>query len=193
MVPDIKRTFIAFRVSAGTDILDCMGRLQKVLQGERIRWVDPEKLHITLTFIGETPEERIMKISRIMDRHVPLCTSPELCIKGIGVFRSMNNPRVIWLGLDPIPGLTKLKEEIDGDLRSCGFDIERREFKPHLTLGRIKSLNDKSGLAKLIRDNQQRLFLSSTIDELVLYESILKPEGPEYIPLNRSGFRYAGP
>jgi 2'-5' RNA ligase len=111
----------------------------------------------------------------------------------MGVFRSLNNPRVIWLGIEPMPVLQGLKEKIDKDLRSAGFEIERREFKPHLTLGRIKSLENRSGLDKLIRENQGRIFMSGKIKELVLFESKLKPEGPEYIPLKRSGFRCDGP
>ena len=193
MPTELKRTFIAFRVQAGRDLLAVMERLRKVLYGAGIKWVDPEKLHVTLTFIGDTPAHKVADISRIMDKHVPLFPAPDLCIRGMGVFRSINNPRVIWLGLDPIPGLNILKDEIDHDLRHAGFKIERREFKPHLTLGRIKSLERKSDLAKLIRENQDRLILSTAIRELVLYESILRPEGPRYIPLGRAGFRYDGP
>ncbi len=193
MHADIRRTFIAFRVTAGKEILDCLGRLKVLLTGARIKWVDHEKMHITLTFIGNTPANKIREVSGIMDNHVPSYPAPDLFIKGIGVFRNPDHPKVIWLGVDPMPGLNDLKDKIDRDLRHDGFNIERREFKPHLTLGRIKSLRDKSGIIEMIREYQDRPFLKGSIEELVLYESVLRPQGPEYIPLSRSKFRYAGP
>ena len=188
-----KRTFIAFRVISGREILDCMSHLSKTLSKERIKWVDPTRLHITMTFIGDTKPEQVKSIGDILEKHVPLYSAPMIRIHDMGVFRDLRNPRVVWLGIDPIPSLNELKLKIDKELIETGFAIERREFKPHLTLGRIKSLNSKILLADLIQKYHGNLFQLERIDELVLFESILKPEGPQYVPLKKVRFKYDGP
>ena len=193
MIMAIKRTFIAFRVIAGREILDCMSYLRKSLGKERIKWADPDRLHITMTFIGDSKAEQVESIGGILERYVPLYSTPVIRIHDMGVFRNLRNPRVVWLGMDPIPSLNELKLKIDTELKETGFSIERREFKPHLTLGRIKSLNNKALLADLIQEYQGKFFQAERIDELVLFESILKPEGPEYLPLKKVRFKYDGP
>ena len=188
-----KRTFIAYRVNAGKEILDCLGKLRRSLKEEKIRWVDPASVHITLTFIGDTTEQQTIEIGKIMERYVPLYSPPEMIIQGMGIFRSISKPRVIWLGINPTPELENLKTEIDRELGQIGLPVEKRPFRPHLTLGRAKSINDKLRLADLLKVYQEKLFQKDKIDELVLLESVLRPEGPLYLPLGKVRFKYDGP
>jgi 2'-5' RNA ligase len=193
MNPYTKRTFIAYRVNAGKEILDCLGQLRRSLKEEKIRWVDPASMHITLTFIGDTAEQQAIEIGKIMERYVPRYSPPEIIIQGMGIFRSISKPRVIWLGINPIPELEDLKTEIDRELGQIGLSVEKRPFRPHLTLGRVRWLNDKLRLADLVNEYHGKLFQNDEIDELVLLESVLRPEGPLYLPLKRVRFKYDGP
>lgn len=188
-----KRTFIAFRVEAGQEIMDCLGKLRRSLKEEKIKWTDPDSMHITLTFIGDTEELQEIEIGRIMERYVPLCTPPEMVIKGMGVFPGISKPRVIWLGMNPVPELEDLKMKIDRDLALAGLPVEKREFRPHLTLGRIKRMNDQLRLADLVGEYQDKLFRKDDMEELILLESVLRPEGPIYLPVKRVSFKYDVP
>ena len=118
MNPSLKRTFIAYRINAGRKILDCLSELRISLKEEKIKWVDPDRLHITLTFIGDTAADQLVEIGKIMEKNVSLYSSPKGIIKGMGVFRSIDNPRVIWLGMVPIPELAELKTRIDKELKT---------------------------------------------------------------------------
>ena len=80
----------------------------------------------------------------------------------------------------------KVREnKIAEGLKSTGFVIEERQFKPHLTLGRVKSLSDTENLKTVLeryRDNQIQIV---HVSEVVLYESILKQTGPLYKPIGK--------
>jgi 2'-5' RNA ligase len=184
----MKRTFIAFQIQAGDKILECAGRLKEILQEESIKWVDPDRLHATLAFLGDTKEDLIPAIGGILEKYVPAYPSPGVQIRGMGVFRSMKDPRVIWLGMAPMPSLAELKEKMDRELGPMGFQAGDRPFRPHLTLGRIKRLKNRDLLSGLLQEYRDHLFQEGSISELVFYESILRPEGPVYHPLLKVPF-----
>jgi 2'-5' RNA ligase len=170
-----------------------MSHLRRSFSKERIKWADPDRLHVTMTFIGDTTTDQVNSIGDILEKYVPLYPAPVIRIHDMGVFRNLKNPRVIWLGMDPVPVLSDLKIRIDKLLGEIGLSVELRVFKPHLTMGRIKSLNNKDLLAEMIKEHQGMLFQEELISELVLFRSILKPEGPQYIPLRRARFKHDGP
>ena len=185
---DMKRTFIAFQIQAGSKIVECAGRLKDILQEESIKWVDTDRLHVTLSFLGDTQEERIPAICGMLEKYVPAYPSPGVQIRGMGVFRSMKDPRVIWLGMAPMPSLAELKEKMDRELAPMGFQAGDRPFRPHLTLGRIKRLKNRDLLSGLLQEYRDHLFLEGSIRELIFYESILRPGGPVYHPLLKVPF-----
>jgi 2'-5' RNA ligase len=84
-----------------------------------------------------------------------------------------------------LPGL---KAALDHKLEGIGFPPEDRKFRPHLTLARIKIIRDRDLLGNLLREYSGALFQQNRIEELNYYESILRPEGPEYIPLRKASF-----
>jgi 2'-5' RNA ligase len=65
-------------------------------------------------------------------------------------------------------------------MKPLGFQPDNREFKPHLTLARIKWLNDKNTLSKMLEENESEFFQQADINQIVYYESILKSTGPVY-------------
>lgn len=189
----MKRTFIAFKVNPGKEIMHCMRLLKNSLKGEKIKWVDKANFHVTMTFIGDTEPGHIDSIGKIIEAHVPLYIAPRLIIKGLGLFRSLGDPRVIWLGINPLPAISELKLQVDKELGKLDLPVDRREFRPHLTLGRIRHLSDRSILSRHIRDYQNTIFLEDSIDELVLFESVAGPGGSEYVPLKRVRFKCDAP
>jgi 2'-5' RNA ligase len=79
--------------------------------------------------------------------------------------------------------MQKLKEDLDNELSKFGFEKETREFRPHLTLGRIKWIKDISGLEEALKLYKDSEVQKELISGLIYYESILKPEGTEYLPI----------
>ena len=107
----------------------------------------------------------------------------ELIIRGSGVFRNLNDPRIIWIGIEPSEKLMRLNGFIMKGLKELGVSTEERPFKPHLTIGRIKHLNDKESLEALMEKYQDSEIQRIRVNEVILYESILLQSGPVYKPI----------
>ncbi|MFC2115130.1 RNA 2',3'-cyclic phosphodiesterase [Bacteroidota bacterium] len=187
----MQRTFIALMVDPQKEMSDCILKLQNVLGMERIKWVDPGKLHITLRFLGDTRPALISATTRILAETVPEFNSPEIVFRGLGLFRSIRDPRVLWIGMAPSPLLLELKNVLDQKLAGLGFPAEERKFSPHLTLARIKSIKNPDLLKGLLAGYRDYYFQKSRMEKLIYYESILRSRGPEYIPLKMVSFKYA--
>lgn len=185
----MKRTFIAFRIEPLEEMSACIEHLQGALRTEKMKWVDPGKLHITLRFLGDTNPEQVEETGRILGETVPRFKSPEVAFRGLGLFRNIRDPRVLWIGMDAGTILPELKIALDHKLEGIGFPAEDRKFRPHLTLARIKFIRDRESLGDLLREYSETVFQQDRIEELIYYESILRPEGPEYIPLRKASFK----
>jgi 2'-5' RNA ligase len=104
----------------------------------KVRWTRPENVHLTLKFLGETPEESLTcvleALEEVRERHAPL----RLEVSGLGAFSSPRRARVIWAGVSGEVGrLEALADDVDETLhRRAGLERESREYRPHVTLGR---------------------------------------------------------
>ena len=92
-----------------------------------------ENLHLTLAFLGDTPPSRIAALRRVMA--AAASGGFELKFSGIGRFKRRGGD-IWWLGTEKSPALTGLAARLEALLRTEGFDLEARDFRPHLTLGR---------------------------------------------------------
>jgi len=161
-----------------------------------VRWVRLENLHLTLAFLGWQNERFKVQGSRFkvetgelilscLKKAVAKIEPFEIKIRGIGVFPDQLRPRVIWLGLaGDLESLAKLQKKITEELKMVGFEIEKRKFIPHLTLGRVKKgtrapacRNLGRQIGKMQVGEFRRKIL---VDEVSLMESKLSKEGPIY-------------
>jgi 2'-5' RNA ligase len=179
----VKRTFIAIKIHPSEKLRAILDYFKQALSGEKIKWVDPENMHITIAFLGDTDENVIPVISEII-RKISLGFPPvELIFRGTGIFRNLRDPKVIWIGTETNPVLQNIKMQIDNELSGFGFKKEGREFRPHLTLGRIKWVKNLTTLEEAIDQYKDQEVQRALINGLIFYESILKPEGPLYLPI----------
>lgn len=178
-----KRTFVAIKIHTGEKMRMILDHLKKILSGEKIKWVDPEIMHITIAFLGDTDEKIIPSITGIIKQTAHDSPAFELIFRGTGVFKNLRDPRVIWIGTEANPVLQNIKIRIEDELAGFGFKKENREFRPHLTLGRIKWIKNTLALEKAIQLYKDQEVQRELISELIYYESILKPEGPVYLPI----------
>jgi len=146
-----------------------------------VRWVSPEKIHLTLKFFGNIEESRIDLIFKSIEEPVRNTLPFSVRVRGAGAFPSLRNPRVIWMGLaEGKEGLVSLQEEIEVRLEEIGFEPEDRPFQPHLTLGRVKSSRGKEELVRRMEKFAEEEFGDFQVERVALFKSELRPSGPIY-------------
>jgi len=149
-----------------------------------VRWVNPEKIHLTLKFFGNIEELRIDPIFKTIEEVIQNTPPFSLRVRGVGAFPHLKNPRVIWMGLvDGRETLISFQKQIETLLEEIGFQPEDRPFHPHLTLGRMKSSRGKEELVRRVEKFKEEEFGTFQVERVVLFKSDLKPTGPIYTPL----------
>jgi len=176
----MKRIFAAINITPGKTLTEIIHNLQVGLKNDSINWVGLQNLHITLKFFGETNEDDIDGICRHLAELMQLNRSFELKLKGIGIFGSAYQPKVIWMGIEHNDSLIKLGTDVLDRMDNLGYAKDRQNFVPHLTLGRIKYINDKAYFNELIANYKDKVIQTSTIEQMHLIESKLSSQGPEY-------------
>ena len=182
-----KRLFIAVKIHAGSELIDTFETIRKSLKNEKIKWVDPNILHITLKFLGDTQTEQIGAISQILKQIATQFKPFEFIIQKTGVFRSLRDPRVIWFGIDGAETMAKIAAAIEKELAPLGFPPENKDFKPHLTLGRIKEIENVNKLKAVLNEHHDVILQTEAVPCFYLYESVLTPKGPVYSVLEEFG------
>ena len=176
----MKRLFAAIHIIPDAHFLSIFAGLQRQLKTEKIRWVKPENLHITLKFFGETPVEKIDIITGVIKKialnHHPI----KIQLKKTGIFGSRYKPRVIWFGVGENKQFLLLAREILTELDKVGFPIDRQNFVPHLTLGRMRTVRNKIAFQEAIQSVSNVFVQESKINSIKLFESKLRVTGVFY-------------
>ena len=176
----MKRLFVAVKVEPDVPLLKTYQALRYALQGEKIGWVKPENFHLTLKFLGKTPEEKLPAIQEAL-QEVAAGHSPfTFKISGTGLFGSSYKPRVIWFGTENNETLKQLGENVLDALDATGFPRDRQNFVPHLTIGRIRKIEHKKLFQEANATHRNDVLQEPHIDKIILYESLLKPAGVVY-------------
>ncbi|MHA1223381.1 MAG: RNA 2',3'-cyclic phosphodiesterase [Candidatus Heimdallarchaeaceae archaeon] len=179
------RTFI----SVDFDNLEIKTNIEKIqislLQtGAALKVVKTDLLHLTLAFIGEVSEEEITLLKEILDSLS--FTKFELTVKNPSVLPNENYIRVIYCSIDgDVPVLMNLQNELKTKLKKAGFRVEKRPFKAHLTIARVKSPKNKQELLDKIKEYESIYCGKQVISNVKLKKSVLKKEGPEYTTLHK--------
>ena len=178
------RTFIAIELPEKilTPIRQVQGHLRDY--GFKIRWVPPTNIHLTLKFLGDIDASEIEKIGHAILKSVEAYEPLSLGTKEIGVFPDLKNPRVVWVGVcGMVDPLIKLQQSLQENLDLIGFPKEKRRFKAHLTLGRIKTKVPRERLQGAIQKYQSFQTEAFVADRITLFKSDLKPSGAIYTRL----------
>ena len=137
------RAFVAIELPPNAlDACDeALARAKRLLASAQgtVRWVRPEGIHITLKFLGSVPGEQVPELAQRLTSALAAQEPFELTIRGLGVFPSQQSPRVIWLGLEGnLRALGQAQERVEEATEPLGYPREKRPYRPHLTLGRIR-------------------------------------------------------
>jgi len=181
------RSFIA--VALPGMVQRALEKIEKELQAARaaVSWVKPERIHLTLKFLGNVFPEQIIGIQQALDKVAAVASPLRLQPAGCGAFPTIKQMRVVWVGLRGDGELLqKLQQEVDAAMVPLGFEPEKRPFRAHLTLGRVKGRQGLRALQEALLAQQTFAAEAFDVNELVLYKSELKPEGARYTPLYRA-------
>jgi len=163
-------------VLRGSDI--CRNNLQSV-----VRWVPPENLHLTLRFYGTITEAQLEVIHNTLSGRLAECTAPFLQLAGINAFPSLKRPSVFYVGVRIIQGdLQHLASICEKAALHAGLPEEKKQFKAHITIGRIKR-NAVAPCAEEVLSEPGGEVLSGQefrADNVVLFNSELSSRGPLY-------------
>lgn len=173
------RLFMA--ISLPDTVRAALGRVNAELAAQAsaraVRWVKPELMHVTLRFLGDTAVSLIPTITAELD-HVCAQQQPfNLVISGLGCFPNRQRPRVIWAGLQgDLAQANALAAAVNAFLSPLGGEVEKRPFRPHLTLGRVKDSRKLQGFDWGIEIEERVVGVTA----VHLIESQLNPSGPVY-------------
>ncbi len=145
------------------------------------RWVDPEKVHLTLVFLGEVAEDRLPGLSarlrEALARYPPL----PMRLSGAGTFPPGRPARVAWLGLEAPEELGSLQADaVQAAVETIGHEPEDRPYRPHVTLARCPSPWKRDAIEKLVAAFPGTIGQPWVADRVVLMESKLSPKGARY-------------
>lgn len=177
---DSLRAFIAIELN--DQIRNELTRIQDALKKSEadVKWVRPENLHLTLKFLGQITNTKVEKIGQVMQNSSAPFKPSSLKLGALGAFPKITYPRVIWVSLSSQEEqLMKLAQDLETGLVSLKFPKEKRDFKSHITLGRIRSSKNRNKLTELltqVKVEQKQMFLES----VSLFKSTLSCVGPHY-------------
>ena len=165
-----------------------LSRVQDELKksGTDVRWVPVGNVHITLKFFGQIPETQVEPIVEAAGRIAAMQAPFYLKVTGAGAFPTVNNPRVVWLGLGgDLAVMGGFYRKLEEAFAALGFPPEGRAFAPHLTLGRVKSPRNRVDLSRRLTALPPVESETFQIREIILYRSNLSPQGATYSPLRK--------
>lgn len=150
-------------------------------------WVQPDLLHLTLKFLGETESSRIPDICHALEEVSRTVAPFAFTLDRIGAFGSRYQPRVVWLGPGSMPeGMLQLHNSIERKLLRLGFPKTIGNFVCHLTLCRIRRIENKQFFWEGIQACRQLFAEKVDVHDFVLYESLLQQgHAPQYVALER--------
>jgi 2'-5' RNA ligase len=174
------RTFISIDLSA--NFQNKLADVQSKFSDFNFRFIDPCAAHITMKFLGELSDDKIIDISNAIDN--VQFKSFDAHFKGIGVFPKAKHPKVLWIGCHG--NFSGLHKSIEKSLYPFGFGEDSYEFNAHITLARVRSIQKKQNadFLQLLAELKDIDLGFMHVHNFRLKKSILTPEGPRYETLH---------
>lgn len=178
------RSFIAIELPQELKLE--LGRLQASLKVDkpRIKWVNPEGMHLTLKFLGNVPATSINDITQAMTESAAKVSPFKLEVGHLGVFPNMKRVQVVWVGLGgELDRIKQLHKLLEINLSRLGFAAEKRPFSPHLTLARVgneASPDERQRFGELIATTSFETDKVIPVNSIVFMKSQLTSQGAIY-------------
>lgn len=177
----MKRFFIAIDVpeKARRAAAAHIDVLRRAFPRSRVGWERPEKLHITLKFLGDLNDEQVVGLRQTVGKVVRQSEKFTVTIAGTGSFPPGGHPRILWLGAEDDGTLEIIAARLEDELAESGFSREKRPFSPHITIARVREPRSSGELASLHTQTPIES-VAFEVHEIVVYESKPQPSGSVY-------------
>jgi 2'-5' RNA ligase len=185
------RTFLALPLDAGLTAaaVALQGKLAEAADG--VRWTAPAGFHLTLQFLGEVDDRELATVCRAADKACRAVPPFTLGLGGVGAFPNPRRPRTVWAGVttgrDELLALFAALDE--GLLETGSYRREGRPYAPHLTLGRVTADDAPADLSAVLAKFATWAGGTLAVDQVVVFTSQLRRDGPEYTAVGRVALR----
>lgn len=177
-------------LSENAELKQLTGKLKRTIaqRGQIVRWVAADLWHVTLAFLGEfaagsaEAERASARLREFLENWRPPIGGMTLRLQGLGAFPSVEEARVLWIGVQENQEFLDLQQDLQERLTQSGFTLGDREFNPHLTLARFRNMSNVNDLVKL---GGRKHFGDYKIGELILFDSVLQGNILKYSPVFR--------
>ncbi|HEY6804488.1 MAG TPA: RNA 2',3'-cyclic phosphodiesterase [Pyrinomonadaceae bacterium] len=186
-MPDHYRTFAAIELPGNIRdrIQQHINELKSKVPESHPSWTQVDNIHLTIKFFGNVETNKIADITEAATRVSKNFTRFKIAVGGTGAFPKPGQPRVLWIGIEDLENkLAELQRSFENECAMAGFTKEDRDFRPHLTIARIRKPEGARGLAEV---NNELGFeaMELTVNELVVFRSELSSQGSKYTALSR--------
>jgi len=175
---------IGFESELATQVETWMKKLRKTADKKELdpKWTPKENLHVTLVFLGNTETEARPRIEEALARVAERRAAFALKIRNVGAFPSIEQARVLWLGVQKSQALLDLQSDLEAEL---GLAMSE-DYMPHMTIARLRN---PKGCRDLLSPFAHADFGRQEVREVILYQSIQAGAFPVYKPLHRFELR----
>lgn len=154
--------------------------------GRAVRWVAVENIHLTLKFLGEVSSANLERLAQAVQSECAQTAPVTVSVESLGCFPNPRRPRVLWVGLVVPPSLNRLQRQVEASTVRLGYASDDKPFSPHLTIGRVREQaapEEIQTLRSLLEQTTVASLGTFTVNEVHLYKSDLKSDGPVYTRL----------
>ncbi len=152
----------------------------------KVKWVEPENLHITLKFLSNIDQNQLAKIKEIIANIACRYNSFSVELANFGFFPNFKKPRIFFISFSSGQILEKIAEDLSQKLNLLGFK-KNKKIKSHITLARIKSLKNIKQLTTEI--DQLKIEGKIKIDRITIFKSTLTRKGPIYEKIGKANLK----
>jgi 2'-5' RNA ligase len=172
-----KRLFIAIPYVPTQEVLSVVGHLKNATINDKINWVQPENMHLTLKFLGDTDVTQIPIINNGLSGISSKYETFDLRVSGFEMFYRGKHPSVLYLNLEVNHVLEAVAKEVNDLCGNLKIGDNSHAFKAHITVARIKYMHLSEGF---LNKQKTKIDQSFRVDGIKLIESRLTSSGPIY-------------
>jgi 2'-5' RNA ligase len=190
ILPPVVRVFFAIDLPDNTKemLAEYIESLKLLSKSSHIRWSRTENLHITLQFLAEVNSEHIDQMIALVEAELLAEIKHfKISLRELHLYPDPYRPRVLVVDIAPQAALASLSAKIGAGIQKAGLEIEARQFRGHMTIGRFKTVQ-KSAVNFLAKADAPDVG-DIEINEVVLFQSVPHSDGSHYIPLRRIPLR----
>lgn len=177
-----RRIFIGVPVKLDEDFICNLQDLKYALTGNKITWVNQPNMHITIHFLGDLNTIELKQLLADFKRF-NFSNHISLHISGLDIFGTLYRPKVLFARVQYQQKWQHLYDLVMKKFNLSNLNVEKKPYKPHLTLGRIREVFDQNSIKSIADKFKDGFKLHQDKLWLCVFESHITPEGPRYTVL----------